>query len=149
MKTLTYIFVLVTLTLASCSSSLYTGAEYDDLYYTSSDKPVTVKKSANNQIVEGNLKNQDYYNNIYASDTLVSDQYSYAVSSNDSTVYDNNNYGTGNDYYDNYSYTGRLRRFHGNYFDPYWRDPFYYDFGYPSFGYGMGCLLYTSPSPRD
>ncbi len=41
---------------------------------------------------------------------------------------------------DNYSYTGRLRRFYGNYFNPYWRDPFYFDYGYgfPSYSLGMG-----------
>ena len=39
MKALIYISLLALLTLGSCTSSLYTGGEYDDLYYTSSDKP--------------------------------------------------------------------------------------------------------------
>ena len=139
MKALSQILVLVLLTLGSCTSRLYTGAEYDDLYFLSSDKPVvTAKQSVNEQIVEGTLKADNYYDNIYAADTLVSDQYSDAVDYNDANVYNNKNYGGGYDYYDNYPYSGRLRRFYGNYFDPYWRDPFYSDWGYPSFGYGFG-----------
>ncbi len=40
MKALYYIFGIALLTLASCSSGLYVGTEYDDLYYQSSDQPV-------------------------------------------------------------------------------------------------------------
>ena len=139
MKALSHILVLVLLILSSCTSSLYTGAEYDDLYFMPSDKPViTAKQPVNEQIVEGNLKAEDYYDNIYAADTLVSDQYSDAVDYDDAIINNNYNYGGGYDYFDNYSYTGRLRRFYGNYFDPYWRDPFYSNWGYPSFGYSFG-----------
>ena len=140
MKTLSQILVLALLTLGSCTSSLYTGAEYDDLYYLPSDKPVVKNNpSVNEKIAEGTLKDKDYYDNKYAADTLVSDQYSDAVDI-DSQVYNNDYYNNqGYDYYDNYSsYAGRLRRFYGNYFDPYWRDPFYFSYGYPSFGYGFG-----------
>lgn len=41
MKASNYILGLALLTLASCSSGLYVGTEYDDLYYVSSDQPVT------------------------------------------------------------------------------------------------------------
>ena len=171
MKASNYILGLALLTLASCSSGLYVGTEYDDLYYVSSDQPVTKARiSDRNQISEGNLRSESYYDNIYAADTLVSDEYSDAVDYADAGSYDNRY-----DYYDG-SYAGRLNRFYGNYFNPYWRDPFYYGF-YPSFGfnnyyYGFpysysyydpfyydfyspyysgfySCLLYTSPSPRD
>jgi hypothetical protein len=138
MKTLSQILVLVLLTLGSCTSSLYTGAEYDDLYYSPSDKPVTkAKSSVNDQIAGGNVKEKDYYDNIYAADTLVSDQYSDAVDYN--TQVNNNDYNNnqGYQYFDDYSYSGRLRMFYGNYFDPYWRDPYYY-YGYPSFGLSFG-----------
>lgn len=136
MKALLYIFGIVTLTLASCSSGLYVGTEYDDLYRLPSDQPVArVQTNVNRQIAEGNLRSDDYYNNIYAADTLVSNEYSDAVDTENAGIYDNNllrDYG----YYDNYSYAGRLRRFYGNYFDPYWRDPFYSSW-YPSFGLGF------------
>ena len=80
MKTLSQILILAVLTLSSCTSALYTGAEYDDLYYRPSDQPVVNNKSSvNEQIAEGTKKGNDYYDNIYAADTLVSDQYSDAV----------------------------------------------------------------------
>ena len=41
MKALYNIFGIALLTLASCSSGLYVGTEYDDLYYQDSDQPVT------------------------------------------------------------------------------------------------------------
>ena len=43
MKALSYIAILMLLILSSCASALYTGAEYDDLYYSASDKPVVNK----------------------------------------------------------------------------------------------------------
>jgi len=49
-------------------------------------------------------------------------------------------YGDGSGFnYDNYySYSGRLNSFYGNYFDPYWRDPYYmYGYPYPSYGLGL------------
>jgi hypothetical protein len=129
MKATNYIFGLALLTLASCSSGLYVGTEYDDLYYVSSDQPVTqARTSERNQISEGNLQSGSYYDNIYAADTLVSEEYSDAVDYADAGSYDNRY-----DYYDG-SYSGRLNRFYGNYFNPYWRDPFYSSF-YPSFGF--------------
>jgi hypothetical protein len=139
MKALSQILVLALLTLGSCTSRLYTGAEYDDLYYLPSDKPVvTTKPPVNEQITEGTLKDKGYYDNIYAADTIVADQYSDAVDIGNQ-IYNNNSYNNnGYNYFDDYSYSGRLRQFYGNYFDPYWRDPFYFDYGYPSFGYGFG-----------
>jgi len=40
MKAVNYISILLLLVLGSCSSGLYSGFEYDDLYYLPSDKPV-------------------------------------------------------------------------------------------------------------
>ena len=75
MKAINYILGLALLTLASCSSGLYVGTEYDDLYYVSSDQPVTqARTSDRNQISEGNLKSGSYYDNIYAADRLVSEE---------------------------------------------------------------------------
>ena len=84
MKALNNIFGIALLTLASCSSGLYVGTEYDDLYYQSSDQPVTrVNTQASRQVTEGDLKSGAYYDNIYASDTLVSKEYSDAVDYDD------------------------------------------------------------------
>jgi len=140
MKAFHSIFGVVLLTLASCSSGLYVGTEYDDLYYQSSDKPVVRVQSTDNQpIVEGDLKADNYYDNIYAADTLVSNEFSNAADYNDAGVYNN--------YYDNYSYSGRLSRFYGNYFYPYWRDPFYM---MPSFGFNYyGGYPYYNPYSYD
>jgi hypothetical protein len=144
MKTLSQILVLALLTLGSCTSSLYTGAEYDDLYYLPSDKPVAKSNSSvNDKITEGTLKNKDYYDNIYAADTLVSDQYSDAVNYDNQVNNSNYSNGEGFDYYNDYPYSNRLRMFYGNYFNPYWRDPFYLDYGMGmgmgmGYGYGMG-----------
>jgi len=151
MKALNYISLFALLALGSCTSKLYTGAEYDDLYYLPSDAPVatTSKPVTRQQIVEGNLKSADYYDNIYAADTLVSDEFNDAVDYDD--VIANQNSGTNiYNYYDNYSYAGRLNRFYGNYFYPYWRDPFYYSWGYPSFGFGYrGSPYYYDPFYYD
>jgi hypothetical protein len=150
MKAVNYISILILLVLGSCSSGLYKGMEYDDLYYLPSDKQVTsVQTPVSKPVAEGNLQAAEYYDNIYAADTLVSDEYSNAVEYNNAQS--GNNGGSVNNYYfDDYSYTGRLRRFYGNYFYPYWRDPFYssysyydpfsydpyYDFGYYGGYYG-------------
>jgi hypothetical protein len=143
MKAFHSIFGVALLTLASCSSGLYVGTEYDDLYYQSTDKPVVRVQSAGNQpIVEGDLRADNYYDNIYAADTLVSKDFSDAVEYDNTVV--NNNY-----YFDDYSYSGRLRRFYGNYFYPYWRDPFYM---MPSFGYSYfysGYPYYYNPYYYD
>ena len=96
MKATNYIFGLALLTLASCSSGLYVGTEYDDLYFVSSDQPVTqARTSERNQISESNLRSGSYYDNIYAADTLVSEEYSDAVDYADVGSYDNRY-----DYYD-------------------------------------------------
>lgn len=139
MKTLYQILTLALLTLSSCSSTLYRGAEYDDLYYLPSDKPIAQDKSSvNQQITEGNLKGNDYYNNIYAADTLVSDQYSDAVDYDAQVNNNDYNNNQGYEYFNDNSYTGRLRMFYGNYFNPYWREPYYSDYGYGGYPYSYG-----------
>ncbi len=90
-----------------------------------------------NGIADSPAGREDYYDNVYASDTLVADDYADAVDLNSSIV-DNNYDNGGYDYYDNFSYTGRLNSFYGNSFYPYWRDPYYFGGGYSSFGYGFG-----------
>ena len=151
MRALAYISLILLLILGSCSSSQYSGSEYDDLYYSSSDKPATqVQSSANKQPAEQNLSVNDYYDNMYAVDTLVSDQFNDAAQYDDQIIV-NNNYGSGYggyDYYD-YSYSGRLNMFYGNYFNPYWQDPYYFNvgYGYPyggmSFGFGFGYPYFS------
>ncbi|OFY60115.1 MAG: hypothetical protein A2V50_07230 [Bacteroidetes bacterium RBG_19FT_COMBO_42_10] len=145
MKAVNYISILILLVLGSCSSGLYTGFEYDDLYYMPSDRPVTrIQSPVSRQIAEGDLKADEYYDNIFAADTLVSDEYSNAVDYDNAAVLDGKSGGTVNNYYyDDYSYSGRLRRFYGNYFNPYWRDPFYYSWGMPSMSFGYGYPYYS------
>jgi len=138
MKVLTYISGIFLLILGSCTSTRYSASEYDDLYYSSSDKPAAIAQpSGNQQIAEQNLSVNDYYDNMYAVDTLVSDQFNDAAQIDDQIII--NNYGGGYDYYDN-SYSGRLNMFYGNYFNPYWQDPFYFSmgYGYPYSGWGYG-----------
>ena len=87
MKALYYIFGIALLTLASCSSGLYVGTEYDDLYYQSSDQPVMkVQTVTSKSVTEGDLKSEAYYDNIYAADTLVSKEYSDAVDYSDPNI---------------------------------------------------------------
>jgi hypothetical protein len=137
MKSVSYIIILALLFMSSCTSRLYTGADYDDLYFSPSDNPVVAgNQSASDKLAGGNQQAGNYYDNIYAADTLVSDQYSDAVDYNDQIINNNYDNGGGYSYYDNYSYSNRLNMFYGNYFNPYWRDPFYP--GYGSFGSGFG-----------
>ena len=132
MKALYYIMVLITAVLSSCASSLYVGGEYDDLYYSPSDKPVVaVQKSVPEQIAQGDIKPDQYYDNAYANDTLVADGYNDAVDFDNSMYYNKDN--STFEYMDDYTYSNRLRRFYGNYFDPYWGNSFSFGFGYPSF----------------
>jgi hypothetical protein len=145
MKAVNYISILLLLVLGSCSSGLYTGLEYDDLYYLPSDKAVVkVQPNVHRQIAEGDLKAEEYYDNIYAADTLVSDEYSDAVDY-EALLNENNKGSINNYYFDNYSYSDRLRRFYGNYFYPYWRDPFYFSWGWPSISFGYGYPYYYDP----
>jgi hypothetical protein len=139
MKALSHILLFVLLLLGSCTPSLYTGPEYDDLYYSASDKPVVKEKyAANEQLADKNLKADSYYDNVYASDTLVSGQYSVPSDYDDQIIVNNNNMGSGGyDYYDD-SYANRINMFYGNSLYPYWRDPYYYGYGYPSFGLSFG-----------
>lgn len=142
MKALLYISFPVIILLNSCASTLYTGAENDDLYYSASDRPaVSDMAVANNPVAEKELKANNYYDNVYAADTLVTDKYSVPSDYDDQIVANNSNNGSmsgsGYDYYDD-SYSNRLNMFHGNYFNPYWQDPFYFSYGYPYGGMGYG-----------
>jgi hypothetical protein len=142
MKALSYISILALLVFSSCSSTLYTGADYDDLYYSASDAPVlNDRATARGPIEEKELRANDYYDNVYAGDTLIADRYSLPSDYDDQIVANNSvSGGSGYDYY-NDSYADRLSMFYGNYFNPYWQDPFYfnfgYNFGYPYFGLGF------------
>jgi hypothetical protein len=142
MKALSYIPILALLVFSSCSSTLYTGADYDDLYYSPSDAPVlNDRAAAKSPIEEKELRANNYYDNVYAGDTLLADKYSLPSDYDDQIVVNNSaGGGSGYDYYDD-SYANRLNMFYGNYFNPYWQDPFYYNFGYsygsPYFGLGF------------
>lgn len=142
MRALAYISAAFIFLLGSCSLTQYAGGEYDDLYYSSSDNQPVRKQNTRGEIVEQNLRADDYYDNKYAVDTLVSDQFNDAYQNSDQVIINNYSSGNGYDYYD--SYSGRLNMFYGNYFDPYWRDPYYsgfsYGYGYPysSFSFGFG-----------
>jgi len=105
MKAVFKISLVALLALGSCTSGLYTGVEYDDLYYSASDKPlVSSRQSAKDRIVSEKLNSDEYYDNIYAADTLVSDEYSDAVDY-DNQIIENNSYNNGYEYYNDYSYS--------------------------------------------
>ncbi|NLA50418.1 MAG: hypothetical protein GX876_13290, partial [Bacteroidales bacterium] len=130
MKVFTKIAVVVLFVLGSCTTRLHTVAEYDDLYYLPSDQQyaTVVRTQGKKKVVENTLRSEEYWDNIYAADTLVSGEYYDAIDYDDVIVSQGGNV---NNYYylDDYSYAGRLNRFYGNYFYPYWRDPFYYGLG--------------------
>jgi hypothetical protein len=104
MKAINYISILALLATVSCTSALYTGVEYDDIYYQASDQPVVVtRQTVGRQIEERDLKSAEYYDNIYASDTLMSDEYYDALDYEE--VMDSKGAGTiinNNYYYDDY-----------------------------------------------
>ncbi len=109
MKTLYTIAFLLLLILGSCTSQLHTGAEYDDLYFSSSDyeEPASAQSSA--ERVASIEQDEQYYDNIYAGDTLVAPDYNGEVNYDEAFVYDNNVYSDGGyNYYDGVSYSGRL-----------------------------------------
>ncbi|HOX74021.1 MAG TPA: hypothetical protein PLB27_04855, partial [Bacteroidales bacterium] len=150
MKVFTNIAIISLLVLGSCTSRLYTSGEYDDLYYQPSDQTVTVSREpARKKIVESTLRSEEYYDNIYAADTLVSDEYSDAVDYDDAVISQGKGGNIYNYYMDDYSYAGRLNRFYGNYFNPYWRDPFYSGWGFPSMSFSFGRPYYYSPFYYD
>ncbi len=136
MKRFWYIIPAILVITSSCSSLRFTGASYDDVYFRPSENPVTVASTT----VPERSADQSYYNNIYAADTLIADQYlpedeysAYAAEGETTVV--NNYYG---------SAAERIYLFNDDYFYPYWRDPFYFS-PYSmrlSFGYGYG---YWSP----
>jgi hypothetical protein len=128
MKAIFNISVLAALLVSSCTTGRYNmSSEYDDLYYSKSDKPAVSQKVAPNDFV--NDQNADkYYDNIYSGDTLVADEYNDAVDFSGSMFYNKDQ--SPFEYADDYSYSNRLSRFYGNYFYPYWRDPFYYNYPY-------------------
>jgi hypothetical protein len=138
MKATFYISVLVALLAGSCTASRFNqGGEYDDLYYSKSDKQAVNKNVASKE-TNSNTSNEIYYDNIYSGDTLIADGYNDAVDFDGSMFY--NKESSPFEYADDYSYSNQIRRFYGNYFDPYWRDPFYYGYGgyspyYDPYGY--------------
>jgi hypothetical protein len=155
MKALFYISCISLLIFSGCSSNLYMGAEYDDLYYTPSDAQKVNSQSIVNEPISNNQGSSDLlYDNVYASDTLIADQYINASDyNNDVILYDNNDK-SAFEYNEGLSYSGRLRNFYGNYFDPFWRDPWYYGglgfgygssfgYGYPYYGYGSMNSMYS------
>ena len=85
MKNLSRILIITVLTLGSCTASKYTGGEYDDLYYSSSDNNAQSAPAEKGK-VSNNVQDDTYFNNIYAADTLVSEQYSEAVDYNNQSA---------------------------------------------------------------
>ncbi len=70
MKQFWYIIPAILVTASSCTSTSYTGASNDDLYYRPSEKPVTATQSTQTKSAD-----QTYYDNIFAADTLIADEY--------------------------------------------------------------------------
>jgi hypothetical protein len=134
MKAIIYISVFAALLVSSCTTGRFNmSSEYDDLYYSKSDRPVVSERVVSQDKIS-DPSTEKYYDNIYSGDTLIADGYNDAVDFDGSMFYNKDE--SPFEYADDYSYSNRLRRFYGNYFDPYWRDPFYYGWGggyYPYF----------------
>jgi hypothetical protein len=143
MKAIFYISVLVALLVSSCTASRFNqGGEYDDLYYSKSDKQAVNQNVVSKEVVS-NPATDKYYDNIYSGDTLIADGYNDAVDFDGSMFYNKDE--SPFEYADDYSYSNRLSRFYGNYFDPYWRNPYYYGYNnfydpymYDPYSYGYG-----------
>ncbi|HUS87032.1 MAG TPA: hypothetical protein VMW76_07325 [Bacteroidales bacterium] len=139
MKTYLYILLLTIFILSACSSSIYMSGEYDDLYYTPSDKQMYVQEYPANQDAYQSITEIE---NQYNLDTLIGDEYFDPSIYDDDLAYYDTDRNSAFDYYSGGSYSRNLNRFYGNYFDPYWRYP-YYGFGYNSFSYGFGYPYYN------
>jgi hypothetical protein len=127
MKKFWYIIPATLVIASSCTSLIYTGVSNDDLYYRPSEQPVTA-------VVQTAGDGQIYYDNIFAADTLIADEYipdnEYMASNADAgTTVVNNYYSSGA--------SERIYLFNDNFY-PYWRDPFYFSpfSARLSFGYG-------------
>ncbi|MCU0377054.1 MAG: hypothetical protein MUC78_02240, partial [Bacteroidales bacterium] len=132
MKNLAYIIPAVIIIASSCSSPSSLGVTNDDLYFRPSDEQVVIAETT----VANKSSDQLYYDNIFASDTLVADNYvpaeEYAAQ-----------YGTGtdativNNYYGG-SAAERVYLFNDGIY-PYWNEPYYSPFSLSlSFGIGYG-----------
>lgn len=129
MKNFRYIIPAILVITSSCSSQLFTGVTNDDLYYRASDQPVTTVQKNETALAS----DQQYYDNIFAADTLIADEY---VPYEEFSVQETPSAGTSviNNYY-GVSPSDQIYLF-GNYFYPYWRDPFYYSPFYSGFYVG-------------
>src|SRR4030042_2795342 len=170
--TLQVVFVLALgLTLVSCSSSLKTTAEYDDVYYRPSDQPVVAEAApvAVQQSTTPAEKMDDYEkyiasleDNPYKSTESTDENLQYtddpAYYTDDPQYVDTTNYEEqpvyiSNNYYntDDYYYASRMRRFYDpfysfGYYDPWYCDPYWYSPGWSfSYGFGYGYPYYYSP----
>ncbi|MDX9926398.1 MAG: hypothetical protein RBT28_03425, partial [Bacteroidales bacterium] len=138
MKRFWYIIPAILVITSACSSLRFTGANNDDLYYRPSENPVAVAGPT----VQDRNAGQSYYDNIYAGDTLIADEFvpddeysAYAAAGEPTIV--NNYYGGAAD---------RIYLFNDDYFYPYWRDPFYYSPFSMRLGFGYGYWgSYGSP----
>ncbi|MBE0678049.1 MAG: hypothetical protein IH592_04720, partial [Bacteroidales bacterium] len=71
MKKFWYIIPAIFVTASSCTSLSFTGTSNDDLYYRPSEQPVTTAQVP----VQAAVGGQIYYDNIFAADTLIADEY--------------------------------------------------------------------------
>lgn len=143
MKKFRYIIPVILVAASSCTSQLFTGTAYDDLYYRESDQPVVAAQ----QNSPDRTKEQ-YYDNIFAGDTLIADEYvPYDEYLSQEAILKDGS--ADNNYYNYLSPSDQIYLFNDSYFYPYWRDPFYFSpfstrlsfgynyFGSPYFGGGM------------
>ena len=132
MKKFWYIIPAIVLTAVSCTSTSYTGASNDDLYYRPSEEQVTASAAT----VQAASTDPSYYDNIFAADTLIADEYNpdseyLAYNTGSEAAVVNNYYGS--------SAAERIYLFNDSFY-PYWQDPYYYSpFSLSlSFGFGFG-----------
>ena len=169
MKTFATFCVLSVLLLTACSTTYQAGV-YDDVYYSSKDKPVPNNMPA----AQPAQQNTQAYDNTPATnptyqESQVSSQ-NYSQSNNQASNYDNGNgqydnqgssanqqytdpngannvtnnyYGYDSDDYYDYGYSARLRRFHShNYFDNYYHDYYTNAYWYDNDPFYWGSSIY-------
>lgn len=150
MKKLSLISFLFLIYLSSCTTGQYTASrEYDDVYYSSSDKNYDNQATQNpasgsNQESSGNNSGSNQQRFDYNGNTGENNnqpEYTSTEERNGNT-YITNNYYNENDYYD-YSYSSRIKRFYHpygwSYYDSYYTNSYWYD--YNPYSWGVSIYL--------
>jgi hypothetical protein len=158
MKTLILFLALAALFLTSCTTSYYSTTKpvYDDVYYTAKQ----VQPAPTNPVIPDNSIDNTEYEGNYTNEGTATTTYEPAYSQTETYTDPNGTTYITNEYYSNFDYSSRIRRFHqpycfDNYYSDYYTDPYFYDpyysglslslgfsWGWGSLGWGWGYPNY-------